>query len=142
MNEDIVNLNFEQIKIGMKKKFTVTITESLVNEFSKLVGDFNPIHIDKKYAQSTKFGNRICHGMLLGSFFSRLVGTKLPGKNALYFSQSLNFKTPCFIGEEITVKGEIIEKSSLTKIIKIKTEIHNKEEKCIVDGFAKVILRE
>ena len=142
MREEITDLDFDQIKIGMKKKFTVTITESLIKKFADLTGDFNPLHMDEKYAKSTKFENRVCHGMLLGSLFSRLVGMEIPGKNALYFSQSLNFKAPCFIGEEITVQGEIIDKSLSTKMIKIKTEIHNKEDKCLVEGLAKVILRQ
>ena len=142
MHEKITNLDFDQVKIGMKKKFTVIITESSVKKFAELTGDFNPLHIDEKYANSTKFESRVCHGMFLGSLFSRLVGMELPGKNALYFSQSLNFKIPCFIGEEVTVQGEIIDKSLSTKMIKIKTEIHNKENTCIVDGLAKVILRQ
>jgi len=142
MREEITDLDFDQIKIGMKKKFTVTITESLIKKFAELTGDFNPLHMDEKYAKSTKFENRVCHGMLLGSLFSRLVGMEIPGKNALYFSQSLNFKALCFVGEEITVQGEIIDKSLSTKMIKIKTEIHNKEDKCLVEGLAKVILRQ
>ena len=66
---------------------------------------------------------------------------ELPGKNALFFSQSLNFKSPCYIGDEITVQGEIIEKRASVKMIKIKNSIHNQENQCLVEGLAKVILR-
>ncbi len=76
------------------------------------------------------------------SFFSRLIGMHMPGKNALYFSQSLNFLTPCFVGDEITIEGEVIDKSQSTQIITIKTTIHNQIRKCLVDGIAKVIVRE
>lgn len=98
--------------------------------------------MDEEYAAKTKFGKRICHGMLLSSFFSRLVGMYIPGKNALYFSQTLNFQAPCFIGDIITIEGKVIEKSQSTKIITIKTTAHNQTGKCLVDGIAKVIVRE
>jgi len=141
MNEQATKLDFDEIKIGMKEKFSVTITELMLEGFSKLSGDYNPLHTDDKYASSTKFKKKICHGILLASFFSKLLGMKMPGKNALYFSQSLNFKLPCFIGDEITIQGEVLHKSLATRIITVRTTIHNKEGKCLVDGLAKVLVR-
>ena len=81
-------------------------------------------------------------GMFLASFFSRLVGMYLPGKHALYISQSLNFVNPCFIGETITVEGKVIDKSPATKIIKLKTTITNESGKRIIDGKSRVIVRD
>ena len=79
--------------------------------------------------------------MLLAGFFSRLVGMYLPGKNSLYFSQSLNFISPCFINDEIVVIGEVINKSPSSKIITLKTTIHNLNGQELVKGKAKVIMR-
>jgi len=62
-------------------------------------------------------------------------------KNALYFSQNLNFVGPCFIRDKIMVKGEIIDKSEATKMIKIKTTIKNIEGKLLVEGIAQVLVR-
>jgi len=132
----------EELEIGQKKEFSLKITESLVNEFAKISGDYNPLHMDEKYAHSTNFGKRVCHGMLLSAFFSQMVGMYLPGKNALYFSQTLNFRLPCFINDTITIKGEIIEKSLASRILTIQTSIYNEDKKCLVDGIAKVIVRQ
>lgn len=131
----------EDIEIGEKSKFTLIVTESMLNDFAKLSGDYNPLHMDEKYAIATRFERRVIHGMLLASFFSRLVGMYIPGKNALYFSQTLNFKSPCFINDEITVEGEVLEKHMVTRIITLKTTIHNKTGICLIDGIAKVIVR-
>ncbi len=133
---------FDDLFVGQKITFSKKIDESLLNDFAKISGDFNPLHMDNEYAKKTKFGKRVCHGMLLASFFSQLVGMNLPGKNSLYFSQTLNFRNPCFIDDEITVEGEIIEKKSNIKLISIKTIIYNQEGKCLIDGVAKVIVRE
>jgi acyl dehydratase len=113
----------------------------MIDNFAEFSGDYNELHMDENYASTTSFGKRICHGMLLTSFFSRLVGMSIPGKNALYFSQSINFQSPCFIGDRILVRGEVTEKSESTHIITIKTTILNQDSKCLIDGIAKVIVQ-
>ena len=44
MDEKIVEYYFNEIKIGLKRNFQVTITESMLNDFAKLSGDYNPLH--------------------------------------------------------------------------------------------------
>jgi len=141
MNNTSNELSFKDIFIGQKEIFSTKITELMLDKFANLSGDFNSLHMDNKFAGSSSFKKRIVHGMLLASLFSQLVGMKLPGKNALYFSQTLNFRSPCYIDDEIQVAGEVIDKSDSTKIITISTSIYNKSEICLIDGIAKVIVR-
>jgi acyl dehydratase len=142
MTEKPVEYRLEDINLGQRKQFAVRITESMINDFAKISGDYNSLHMEEEYAIETPFKKRVCHGMLVASFFSRLVGMYIPGKNALYFSQSLNFISPCFINDEVTVEGEVIDKSIATRIITMKTTIHNEAGKCLVDGIAKVLVRQ
>ena len=141
MSRKSANYKFDDITIGLVEEFSIEITESMVDNFAEFSGDYNELHMDEDYASTTSFGKRICHGMLLTSFFSRLVGMSIPGKNALYFSQSINFQSPCFIGDRILIRGEVTEKSESTHIITIKTTILNQDSKCLIDGIAKVIVQ-
>ena len=141
MSRKSANYKFDDITIGLTKEFSIEITESMINNFAEFTGDYNELHTNESYASTTSFGKRICHGMLLTSFFSRLVGMSIPGKNALYFSQSINFQSPCFIGDQILVRGEVIEKSGFEHMITIKTTILNQDSKCLIDGIAKVIVQ-
>ena len=129
MEKNFSEYTFDQIEIGLSIEFQVTISESMVDNFAKVSGDFSPIHMDDKYAESTTFKKRVVHGMLLGSFLSRVDGMYLPGKHALYFSQSIEFRNPCFIGDTITVFSKVIDKSDSTKILKIESKITNQENK-------------
>ena len=113
---------------------------SLVNDFAKLSGDFNPIHINEDFAKSKKFKGKIVHGMLLASFLSRMVGMYLPGKHALYLSQSLEFHNPCFINDEITVSSIVNEKSESTKIIRIDSKILNNKNEVLLNGTGRIIV--
>jgi len=142
MSEKPSEYSFDEIEIGMQKNFQVFISENMLDVFGRDTGDYNPLHMNKKYASSTSFKKRVCSGMFLSSFFSRLVGMYLPGKHALHISQSLNFVNPCFIGETITVEGKVIDKSAATKIIKLETTITNESGKRIIDGKAQVIVRD
>ena len=140
MNDELSEYTFDEIEIGLTKQFQITITESMIDDFAKISGDYNPLHMDEKFAQSRDFTNRVCHGMLLGSLFSRLIGMYIPGKHGLYFSQTLNFVNPSTVNDTVTITGKVMSKSESTKIIRLKTTIKNSSHD-LVDGEAKVILR-
>ena len=142
MNNEVSERTFDEIKVGLTRQFQITITESMVDDFAKLSGDFSPIHMDEDYARLTDFKKRITPSMLLASFLSRIVGMYLPGKHALYFSQSLNFRAPCFISDIITVSGIVIDKSPSTKILKIESKITNQDGKILLSGIGRVIVRD
>ena len=38
---------FDEILLGTKVKFMVQIDESKINEFAKISGDYNPLHVDQ-----------------------------------------------------------------------------------------------
>ena len=132
----------DYLHIGQKIEFTEVISESMVEKFAKLSGDYNPHHMDESYAEKTKFKKRICHGMLLASLFSRLTGMYLPGKGSLFFSQSLNFISPAFIDDKVTVEGEIVKISRSTRMVTIKTIIKKENNIRLITGDAKVIIQE
>jgi len=142
MSEKPSEYSFDEIELGMQKSFKVDIPKNMLDVFGRDTGDYNPLHMSEEYASSTSFKQRVCSGMFLASFFSRIVGMYLPGKHALHISQSLNFVNPCFIGETITVEGKVIDKSPATKIIKLETTITNESGKRIIDGKAQVIVRD
>ena len=142
MSDNLSNLTFEQIKINQTKEFKITITELMIEKFSELSGDFSPIHMNENFAKSKKFNGRLVHGMLLASFLSRMVGMYLPGKHALYTSQSLEFHNPCFINDKITISSVITDKSEATKIIKINSEIINEKNEILLNGTGKIIVRD
>jgi acyl dehydratase len=143
MNErsKIAQYTLDDIKPGLTQSFTVRVTEAMINEFARLTGDYSPIHMEQEYARTTNFGHRISHGMLLGAFFSRLIGMHLPGKNALLLSYSLRHLLPCFPNQEIIVEGRVLDKSSATRVITIKAAIRDSLGKVLVDGIIKVLVR-
>lgn len=130
--------SYGDIKVGQVIEFERLVTEEMVNKFAELTEDYNPLHTDEKYAKTTRFKERIVHGMLLGSLFSTLVGMHCPGKRNLYLTQQLNFRSPLRLNKKVKIRGEVINKVDSIKMIAIKTVILDEENNIIVDGEAKV----
>lgn len=107
--------------------------------FAKLTGDVNPIHLDDDYAQQTRFKERIAHGLLVTSYISTILGTKLPGKDTIYLSQYARFKAPVKIGDTLTIIGKVIDKRDDKKIITLETNIINQHEQLVVEGHAVIM---
>ncbi len=76
---------------------------------AEITGDRNPIHLSEHFAAKTPFGTRIAHGLYTASLISAVLGTRLPGPGAIYISQTLNFKAPVKIGDEVVVRVEVAE---------------------------------
>lgn len=100
---------FEDLQVGMEAELTRPVSERDIEVFAEVSGDHNPIHVDADYAAGSIFKERIAHGILTASFISAVFAMKLPGKGAIYVSQTLNFKGPVKIDDVVTARVKVIE---------------------------------
>jgi 3-hydroxybutyryl-CoA dehydratase len=131
--------SIDEIYVGMKKSVTKTISEGDVYTYAGLIGDINPVHVNAEYAKTTRFGERIVHGMLTASFFSTLVGMLIPGADAIYLGQSCKFLLPVKFGDTITAIGEVTKIVPEKKIAYLHTTVINQRGELVIDGEATVM---
>jgi 3-hydroxybutyryl-CoA dehydratase len=127
-------------QIGQRASFSKTVTEADVTTFAGLTGDFNPIHVDAEYARKSRFGRRVAHGMLTGGLISAVLGNKLPGPGTIYLSQQIEFLAPVFIGDTITATVEVTAWRPEKRIMTLKTDAYNQEERQVVTGQAVLLV--
>lgn len=125
-------------KVGDAAEMTKVITEEDVFLFAGITGDRNPIHISKEFAAKSRFGERIAHGMLTAGLISAVIGMKLPGPGCLYVSQTLRFRGPVRIGDEVTVKVEVAEVVSERRL-RLATQCVNQRNEVVLDGEAVIV---
>jgi 3-hydroxybutyryl-CoA dehydratase len=127
-------------QVGEQESFTKTVTEDDVNTFAELIGDFNPLHVDEEYARKSRFGRRIAHGAFTAGLISAVLGNKLPGKGAIYLSQQIDFLAPVYFGDTITATAEVISWRPDKRIITLKTDCYNQDEKQVATGKAVLLV--
>lgn len=127
----------EDISIGMMETFTRTVTEEMMKKFFEITGDGNPLHMDSDFAESKGYSGRVVYGMLTASLLSTLGGMYLPGKNCLIQGIDVKFAKPVFIGDVLTVTGEVSRVDIDLKYLEIKVSIRNQDHVKVLRGMLK-----
>ncbi len=128
--------SIDELKVGDSAQFSKTITETDINDFAKVTGDFNPLHLDQGYAEKTIFKGRIAHGLLSVGLLSSILGNILPGHGTIYLSHEIKFLAPVRIGDTITARVEVIELLLEKDRAKFRTTGINQNRDIVVDGIA------
>ena len=130
------------LELGQTASLSKTILNEDVEQFARLVGDSNPVHIDDEFAKRTRFGRRIAHGMWAASLISAVLGTQLPGPGTIYLSQSLRFVDPVFIGDTVTAKVTVIKIREDKPIVTMETICSNQSGNTVLEGESIVLVEE
>ena len=110
---------------------TRTFAREDVEQFAKITGDSNPIHVSR-----TATTDNIVHGALLVSMFPAIVGSTFPG--AKYLRQTAMFRNECPVGARVTATVRKVKETRGGKIVEFETKVRCAEDegKVYVDGFA------
>jgi len=127
------------LKVGDTAVHAFTVSDEIVRGFAELTGDRNPIHLDEEFAQSTRFGRRIAHGMIVASQISAVIGNTLPGPGTIYLSQSLQFLAPVFVGDIVTTRVTVISVKEGKPIATLETICENQRGEAVLKGEAVVL---
>ncbi len=120
-----------ELALGMSARFEAEITDEAMQRFAEISGDVNPLHVDDAFARSRGFPGRVAFGLLTSSFYSTLVGMYLPGRWALLHGLDIELKAPAFVGDRLTVSGEITHLTEAYKRLEIKASIVNAQGKTV-----------
>ena len=126
------------LKLGQIAQIRKAFDLNEVVEYTKSSVDTNPIHCNEEYAKETIFGKRIVPGLQVASLFGGLLGTELPGRGTILLGQTLSFKKPVYINDEVLAIIEIIKIRFDKPIITFKTTCFNSKNELAVDGQAVV----
>ena len=124
-----------KVTIGHTFQKNFPVTSEQILEFAKVSSDFNPIHLDDKFAEGTRFKKPIAHGFLTASFISSVLGNDFPGNGTIYISQFLEFKAPVFANDIITVRIKLLENLGKNKY-RLETICINQNKDLIISGYA------
>jgi acyl dehydratase len=107
----MANVTFDEVNVGDEiPKLEVTLDQMMLWMYAGASGDFNPIHVDKEFAEKVGLGGTIAHGLSsmarLGRCLTDWVGD--PGALKRF---KVRFASPARPGDTITFWGKVIDKS-------------------------------
>ena len=126
----------DKMAAGNNFKYPFRFSQQDVLNFAEATGDKNPIHLDEEYAGKSIFKQRIIHGFLGGSIFSKVFGTVFPGEGTIYLKQEMTFFRPMYIDTDYTATFTTLEIYPDEGKALIKTEIFNDQNKITISGEA------
>ena len=130
---------YAEMQIGDTAEFTKVITMDDVQKFADATGDKNEIHINPEAGAKSRFGQCVAHGALVVGMFGTALGLGYAGSGTIYLSQTVKFKAPVFIGDEITVRIEVLEKLSANRV-KFRSYAVKKDGTVVSDGESMVMV--
>jgi 3-hydroxybutyryl-CoA dehydratase len=124
----------DDIPIGLKTRFTKTVSESDVYLFAGITGDLDPNHVDEEYCRTTSLGHRVAHGALILGYTSAASTRILQDFDRPMVSvgyDRIRFLKPVYFGDTITVDYEIasVEREKQRTIAKI--EVKNQRDELV-----------
>ncbi len=132
------SLKYKDIPVGKKASFKHFISRNDVENFARLSGDFNPLHLDEKFAGRTAFKGTIVHGMLAASLFSKAIGMYCPGRYALILTQEIKYIKPVKPDSEVRVSCRVVNKTDSVKVLLIESFIEGTDGTILVEGINKI----
>jgi 3-hydroxybutyryl-CoA dehydratase len=88
------------LKIGDEFRHKFSYTQQDVDDYARISGDTNPLHIDPQAGKESMFGRNIIHGFLGASVFTKIFGSLWYADGHIYLSQSIKWLKPMFADQE------------------------------------------
>jgi acyl dehydratase len=102
--------SIDDIQVGLRTRFTKTVSESDVYLFAGITGDLDPNHVDEEYCRKTSLGHRVAHGALIVGYTSAASTRVLEDFDRPMVSvgyDRIRFLKPVYFGDTLTIDYEI-----------------------------------
>lgn len=135
----IENKTFDELQVGESAELTRTLSVEDIDLFAVVSGDFTPAHGEQEHAKPEMFHEVIAHGMWGGALISAVLCAALPGPGTIYLNQSLSFRKPVRLGDVITSRVTVKEKTAKNRWVLLDCVCLNQDGETVISSVAEVI---
>jgi 3-hydroxybutyryl-CoA dehydratase len=129
------NKTIEGIRVGDEFSVSRTFTEQDMMQFADISRDYNPIHLEDRFARAKRFNGRICHGLLIGSMLTEIGGQI----GVLASRMDFVFKKPVYFGDTVRCRWTFTEIDEEGRA-KAEVEFRNQDEIIVLTATVEGII--
>ena len=135
---------YDQVAVGDHFSETLRVTDTHIMLGARLIGDFNPLHVNQAFAERSSFGARILHGVMTAAIAGAPVGNYFAGTAIAYLEQNNRFNAPVYAGDTLTTTWTVTEKIDKPKsnggIIVLAGVCRNQGGVVVLEGSGKMLV--
>ena len=126
--------NIDLFTVGDKFDYSFDVSESIYLHFQEMTGDKNPLHVDEEFAKQKGFRERVMYGNILNGYVSYFIGMELPLKDVMLLSQSINWKQPVYMNDQVSFEAKVSEVSEAVSTVVFKYKFRNQDNILVASG--------
>lgn len=124
----------------------VAITASHLADGARLIGDYNPLHVDPGFAARSRFGGTVLHGVITSALMSAPFGNLVAGTAVGYLEHGCRFLAPVRAGDVLRIAWRVLEvvpKPALgAGIVTAECEARNQRGELVATATGKMMVGE
>ena len=99
---------FSQFSVGDRFGEDILVTDRHLIDGARLIGDYNPLHVDADFAERSLFGGTILHGVLTSALMSASFGNLVAGTAIGYLEHNARFLAPVRAGDTLRITWTVV----------------------------------
>jgi 3-hydroxybutyryl-CoA dehydratase len=135
---------YSAVLVGDSFVREVCITEQHLEDGARLIGDFNPLHVDEAFARASHFGGRILHGVITSALMGAELGMAFAGTALGYLEHNARFLAPVRPGDRLRIVWRVTERIDKPRhgggIVVAEGEARNQRGECVAVAHGRMLV--
>jgi 3-hydroxybutyryl-CoA dehydratase len=136
---------YDEVAVGDEFSDALTITETHLVLAAGLIGDFHPLHVNQTFAEHSRYGGRILHGVFTAALMGGPLGQYFSGTGIAHLEHNCRFRHPVRAGDTLTTTWTVTGKTDKPHrnggIVSLSAQCRNQLDVLVAEADAKLIVR-
>ena len=135
---------YDEVAVGDAFETSMTLTETHIVLAAGLFNDFNPLHVNQRVAEKSRYGGRIAHGYVTTSFMAAHLGMVFSGTAIAYLEHTSRFTAPVRAGDTLRMVWTVVARDDKPKhgggVVSLSGVCTNHDEIKVAEAEAKMLV--
>lgn len=141
-----IGRKFSQFAVGDRFGEDILVEPRHLADGARVIGDYNPLHVDPEFAERSLFGGPILHGVITSALMSAPFGNLVAGTAIAYLEHATRFQAPVRAGDTLRITWTVVSLAAKPArgggIVTAECEAHNQHGVLVATALGKMMVGE